>query len=206
MKAQAQPASLIVSSDETISGFNIIKTIELILSNETINSQDPLRALELIVSASETILKNQGSRALFRYFLEESVISAPEAMATLGMDQATIYRILKVFLARGLVEPIRTVRIKGHRGPRPRFYGLAGRWTPDHVPPAVLKLESLTDPGMALVVNGGQLILEEYLPRGEVKYSEILDRIKPLAKGYSPGDLADQVVKYVRPRGLTVWR
>lgn len=199
-------SELIVSPHETISGNNIIKTIELILSNETINSRDPIGALELIVSASETILKNQGSRALFRYLMEEKVVSAPEAMITLGMDQATIYRVLKVFTARGIVEPLRTVRVKGHRGPRPRFYGLTGKWTTDDIPQAVLKLSSLSDPGMALVVNGGQLILDEYMTRGEVHYRDILDRIKPMAKGYSPGDLADQVAKYVRARGLTVWR
>jgi DNA-binding transcriptional ArsR family regulator len=198
--------NLILSSDETNPQYDIIKGILILLSNETINRQDPLTALATIVSASETILKNEASRAIFRKLLEDKVITAPSLVAG-GMSAPTVYRTLARFETLGIIESVTSSRaIKGKPGPRVVLYGLRGEWSPEDILQAGFKLESLRVPGMALVTAGTQMILDEYSHSDGVKFSEIIEKIKPLSSGYNVMDISQLVAKGLTAKGLKVWR
>lgn len=198
--------NLILSSGETNPQYDIIKGFLILLSDETINRQDPLTALATIVSASETILKNEASRAIFRKLLEVKVITAPTLVSG-GMSAPTVYRTLARFEALGIIEPVTSSRaIKGKPGPRVILYGLRGEWSPEDILQAGFKLESLRVPGMALVTTGTQMILDEYGHRDGVKFSEIIEKIKPLSSGYNVMDISQLVAKGLTSKGMKVWR
>ena len=200
--------TVILPSHETNRQYNIIKDVLILLSHERINQQDPLTALATIVSASETILKNGASRALFKKLLEERVVTGPELEASTGLSTQSVYRTLSAFEKMGIIERLTKARnMKGKPGPRAWLYGLAGEWNPEDVIQAGFKLESLRVPGMALVVNGTQMILDEYGFRPDgVSFSAIQERVRPLCGGYNSFDIADRVARAVSQKGLKVWR
>lgn len=198
----------LVSKKETNPRLYIINAVELIHYFENINSTDPLTALEELFHFSETILKNRSTRTVFRKLIQEKVVTGPDLQATCGLSPAMTYKILAEFEKMGLIESLTKSRpVKNSRGgPRVTLYGLVGVWTPEDILQAGFRLDSLRDPGMALVLRGTQLILEDYGSRGEVKFTQIQDMMRPLSSGYNVEGISDMVAKGVSQKGLKVWR
>lgn len=197
----------LLPKNRTNSNIYIIKAVELILSFGTINLLDPMSGLDKLVSIFGTIIKNRVHRLVFIKIAQERVVTGPDIQATCDLTPSSTYRALCEFERLGLIEPLTKSRSqRGRRGPKVTLYGLTGHWTPEDVLHAGFRLESLRVPGMALVINTTQMILDEYGSRGEVKFRDIQDKVRPVAQGHDVGSLSDLVARSVSQRGLKVWR
>lgn len=196
---------LILSSNDRITDYILVIENQLILSYDKINLISINERLEELLSFNESILKSSNHSKIFGQFLL-SRVSWVQELSILGIPEPTIYRILKYYEGLGVLEKIHSVKKHKSPGVRPKIWGLRGRWTQTDLEEALKRFSVNQDPGMALVRRGTQLILEEYGFKGEVRYQEVFNKMRPMSSGFFVNDIADKVAHELSRRGLRVWR
>lgn len=184
----------------------------MLLSYDNNKPFNPIARLKEFFSWIENITGSEIRKAVFFYFLENKVATAPILNEALGKKRRSpsVFRELKTLLELEIIEKIVRARyIKKIPGRTPTIYGLKGKWKPDDVVGVIEKHRILNSPNFIIVRNISQTIMDGYL----AKYETIeinLNEIVAICKGSCPGfysfDIADQVASCLSRRGIKVWR
>jgi len=112
--------------------------------------------------------------------------------------------------AFGIVEPILKVpqRRMKRSGPMPTIWGLVGHCGDEEVARAMTLHYRTLSPKYRAVEKVAQTILDEFTEDRpmEVKYRDIMLKIKAMKIPYSGPDVADLAAQYLHEKGIKVWR
>jgi len=127
----------------------------------------------------------------------------------LGLPEATAHRVLRNLRALGIVEPILKVPQRRVRrsGPMPTIWGLLG-CSDEEVARAVTLHYRTLSPKYRAAEKVAQTILDEFKRDQplEVKYTEIMQRVRAIKIPYNGPDVADLAAQYLHEKGIKVWR
>jgi len=127
----------------------------------------------------------------------------------LGLPEATAHRVLRNLKALGIVEPVIKVPQRRMRrsGPMPTIWGLLG-CSDEEVARAVTLHYRTLSPKYRAAEKVAQTILDEFKRDQplEVKYTEIMQRVRAIKIPYNGPDVADLAAQYLHEKGIKVWR
>jgi len=143
----------------------------------------------------------------------------------LGLPEATAHRVLRNLKALGIVEPVIKVPQRRMRrsGPMPTIWGLLGCSDEEVARAVIWGLLGCSDEEVARAVTlhyrtlspkyraaekVAQTILDEFKRDQplEVKYTEIMQRVRAIKIPYNGPDVADLAAQYLHEKGIKVWR
>lgn len=118
--------------------------------------------------------------------------------------------MLRNLKALGIVEPILKVPQRRMRrsGPMPTIWGLVGHCRDEEVARAVTLHYRTLSPKYRAAERVTQTILDEFTDDQllEVKYTEIMQRVRAMKIPYSGPDIADHAAQYLQEKGIKIWR
>jgi len=116
--------------------------------------------------------------------------------------------VLRKLKALGIVEPKVPQRRMRRSGPMPTIWGLVGHCSDEEVARAVTLHYRTLSPKHRAAEKVAQTILDEFSidQPMEVKYTDIMHRVKALKIPYSGPDVADLVAQYLHEKGIKIWR
>ncbi|MBW1716777.1 MAG: hypothetical protein JRJ77_13285 [Deltaproteobacteria bacterium] len=116
--------------------------------------------------------------------------------------------MLRNLKALGIVEPILKVPQRRMRrsGPMPTIWGLAGHCSDEEVARAVTLHYRMLSPKYRAAEKVVQTILDEFTLDQplEVKYTDIMVKVKAMKIPYSGPDVADLAAQYIQEKGIKV--
>jgi len=128
----------------------------------------------------------------------------------LGLPEATAHRVLRNLRALGIVEPILKVpqRCMRRSGPMPTIWGLVGHCSDEEVARAVTLHYRALSPKYRAAEKVVQTILDEFKQDQpmEVKYTDIMIRVKAMKIPYSGPGVANLAAQYLHEKGIKIWR
>jgi len=128
----------------------------------------------------------------------------------LGLPEATAHRVLRNLKALGIVEPIIKVpqRRMKRSGPMPTIWGLNGHCGDEEVARAMTLHYRTLSPKCRAAEKAAQTILDEFTEDRpmEIKYGDIMLRVKAMKIPYSGLDIADLTAQYLHEKGFKIWR
>lgn len=127
----------------------------------------------------------------------------------LGFSENGAHRMLRKLKALGVVEPILKVpqRRMKRSGPMPKVWGLVGHCSDEEVTRAVTLHYRSLSPKYRAAEKVAQTILDEYGGKAtEIKYRNIVLRVRELKIPFKSPDIADLAAQYLHEKGIKVWR
>jgi len=121
-----------------------------------------------------------------------------------------VWVILRNLKALEVAEPILKVPQRRMRrsGPMPTIWGLVGHCSDGEVAMAVTLHYRTLSPKYRAAEKVAQTILDEFrLDQPlEVKYRDIMQKVRAMKIPYSGPDVADLAAQYLHEKGIKVWR
>ena len=198
------------SRDDSVPILYIIRAFQIILRYDRINPKTALAYDREILSACGRIFRSDAIAQAFLYLCRHGAATGWLLQVQLGLPEATAHRVLRNLRALGIVEPILKVpqRRMKRSGPMPTIWGLKGHCSDEEVARAMTLHYRTLSPKYRAAEKVAQTILDEFTEAQpmEVKYRDIMLRVKAMKIPYSGHDVADLAAQYLHEKGIKVWR
>ena len=198
------------SRDDSVPILYIIRAFQIILRYDRINPRTALAYDREILSACGRIFRSDAIAQAFLYLCRHGAATGWLLQVQLGLPEATAHRVLRNLKALGIVEPILKVpqRRMKRSGPMPTIWGLVGNCSDKEVARAITLHYRTLSPKYRAAEKVAQTILDEFKldQPMEVKYTDIMHRVKAMNVPYSGPDVADLAAQYLHEKGIKVWR
>jgi len=187
----------------------IIRAFQIILRNDRIIPGNALAYDREILSACGRIFRSDAIAQAFLYLCRHGAATWWLLQVWLGLPETTAHRMLRNLKALGIVEPILKVpqRRMRYSGPMPTIWGLLG-CNDEEVAQAVTLHYRTLSPKYRAAEKVAQTILDEFTVNQpmEVKYTDIMQRVRAMKIPYGGPDVADLASQYLHEKGIKVWR
>ncbi|MHA1676849.1 MAG: hypothetical protein ACTSU6_06695, partial [Candidatus Njordarchaeales archaeon] len=185
------------------------RAFKILLTSGSIISDTALDHDRKILAACGRIFRSEQMGQTFLYLCRHGAATGWLLQVQLGFSETGAHRVLKKLKALGIVEPILKVPQRRMRrsGPMPTIWGLLG-CSDEEVARAVTLHYRTLSPKYRAAEKVAQTILDEFrLDQSlEVRYTDIMHRVKTMKIPYSSPDIADLAAQYLHERGIKVWR
>ena len=190
--------------------YDLIEAIELLPRFGDNNHEIQIETFPRILSSLSNVFSSKASIQVITYLLRSKATTAFILQVQIGLTQSTVYRTLKNLLAMSIIEPVLQVpKILRRDGPKPKVWGLAGRWTQEDIARCITLHYRCQSPKYRLAEEIAQTILEDYIKRGrpmEIRLREINIAIRSRGASHSISDIADLTAICLAEQGMKVWR
>ena len=198
------------SRDDSVPILYIIRAFQIILRYDRINAKTALAYDMEILSACGRIFRSDAIAQAFLYLCRHGAATGWLLQVQLGFSETGAHRVLKKLKALGIVEPILKVPQRRMRrsGPMPTIWGLVGHCSDEEVARAMTLHYRALSPKYRAAERVAQTILDEFTEDRpmEVKYRDIMLRVKAMKIPYSGPDVADLAAQYLHEKGIKIWR
>ncbi len=198
----------LVATDATNPIDNIEAEKQLLSSyDETNQKKGRLYEIQLLASY-ETIAGHQKNTfRVLRYFYEKGCSFGKDIEHSLGINDATAFRIIEKLASAGFIEPLTKMRgIPRRAGKKTTLYGVPDV-TREEVDGAIAQSMRYSSKSYAFVEQLYQRTLPE-IERESIQYLKIVSIAKRQggSAGYHFMDIATQVARMHASKGIKVWR
>jgi len=146
----------------------------------------------------------------FLYLCRHGAATGWLLQVQLGFSETGAHRVLRKLKALGVVEPILKVPQRRMRrsGPMPTIWGLVGHCSDEEVARAVTLHYRALSPKYRAAEKVAQTILDEFTEDRplEVRYIDIMQKVRAMKIPYSGPDIADLAAQYLHEKGIKIWR
>ena len=198
------------SRDDSIPILYIIRAFQIILRYDRINAKTALAYDREILSACGRIFRSDAIAQAFLYLCRHGAATGWLLQVQLGLPEATAHRVLRNLRALGIVEPILKVpqRRMKRSGPMPTIWGLNGHCSDEEVAIAMTLHYRTLSPKYRAAEKVAQTILDEFTEDRpmEVRYTDIMHRVRAMKIPFSGPDVADLTAQYLNEKGIKIWR
>jgi len=200
----------ILPERDSIPIYYIIRAFKILLTSGSIISDTALDHDRKILAACGRIFRSEQMGQTFLYLCRHGAATAWLLQVQLGFSETGAHRVLKKLKALGIVEPILKVPQRRMRcsGPMPTIWGLVGHCSDEEVARAMTLHYRTLSPKYRAAEKVAQTILDEFKQDQpmEVKYMNIMHRVRAMKIPYSGPDVADLAAQYLHEKGIKVWR
>jgi len=198
------------SRDDSVPILYIIRAFQIILRYDRINAKTALAYDREILSACGRIFRSDAIAQAFLYLCRHGAATGWLLQVQLGLPEATAHRVLRNLRALGIVEPILKVpqRRMKRSGPMPTIWGLNGHCSDEEVAIAMTLHYRTLSPKYRAAEKVAQTILDEFTEDRpmEVRYTDIMHRVRAMKIPFSGPDVADLTAQYLNEKGIKIWR
>jgi len=190
--------------------YYIIRAFKIILTSGSIISGTPLAHERKILAACGRIFRSEQMGQAFLYLCRHGAATGWLLQVQLGFSETGAHRVLRKLKALGVVEPILKVPQRRMRrsGPMPTIWGLVGHCSDEEVARAVTLHYRALSPKYRAAEKVAQTILDEFTEDRplEVRYIDIMQKVRAMKIPYSGPDIADLAAQYLHEKGIKIWR
>jgi len=200
----------ILPERDSISIYYIIRAFKILLTIGSDVYDTTLAHERKILATCGSVFRSEQMGQTFLYLCRHGAATAWLLQVQLGFSETGAHRVLKKLKALGIVEPILKVpqRRMKRSGPMPTIWGLVGHCSDEEVARAMTLHYRTLSPKYRAAEKVAQTILDEFKldQPMEVKYTDIMHRVKAMRIPYSGPDVADLAAQYLHEKGIKVWR
>ncbi len=140
------------------------------------------------------------------------VTIVPFIAEDLEMSDPHVYKVVKKLKKWGIVHYAGSINyrrkadVKG--GPQPQIISWAPKPDPEDIVELRQKYYKKQNPAMVEIKKLIPMLIDEYVDpyQKEIKYQQIVNKLKSILPGYSPKPLADECASNLQKIGIKVWK
>lgn len=168
-----------------------------------------LKNIQQLTDFIEAAFTSRATGRVLLYLVHRGAATSWILQCDLGIPESSVYRALKRLRSVGVVVPALKVATqrKTKGGPRPTMW-VTELTTTGETAAALRRHYRLLSPKYRVAEQISQAILDEFTPGEprEVKFAELMIRVKSLRLPFVGVDVADLAANYLHESGVKVWR
>jgi len=168
-----------------------------------------LKSIQELTDFVSVALSSPSTSAVLLYVLHHGAGSSWALQCDLNLPESTVYRALKRLRSAGLIVPaLKAPKQSGTRGgPRPNIWSTEISKV-EEIAAALRRHHKLLSPKFRVAEQISQAILDEFTEEQhrEIRYPEIMVRVRALKIPFVGSDVADLAASYLHEQGVKVWR
>lgn len=148
--------------------------------------------------------------SVYYFFKIEKAATVQTTMKALNLTETSTYRSIRILQKHNFITIYGKIKSAASGGPRCKIYGVPEA-TPEDIIKAKQKQTKRITPGYQIATNIYQFILDDYLPRKDVKEisTRTIAQLMTLhfnTGGYNKRGLIEIVSQRLHEKGIKVWR
>lgn len=203
-----EPSTTILSPNERLASIDIVKEFGILLSNGERIKKNSVTYRLRILSQLKRIFSSEKLGEIFLYLVDKKAFSAWDIQVHLDIPEQSAYRHLKTLRAMGIITKALRATKDVRPGIKPTIWQAQCAEADDIVNALNRHYRSLS-PKYRVAEKLAQTLLTEIIEKDkqpELKYHEIVQRIREKNLHRELTDIADLTAQYLHEQGIKVWR